>query len=308
MTSPLSESERILLEALVQLEDEPTRRRFLDFLASKDPSLSQRLEVLVSSYLASTPVFGTTEFPKEKSQVERTRGLPGPRPAVGAQVGAYELQEFLGQGSSSDVFRAIQREPFQRTVALKIARGESYPPSPEVAYPLEQDILALLNHPLIAQVYDAGTTPEGLRYLAMEWVEGTPLTRFAEEQSLTLRQRVALLVQICSALLYAHQKGIIHGDLKPAHLLITTLTDGTWSPKIIDFGLARLTATPSTPSHFVTGTLAYLSPEQVLYPHVPADSRRDLYALGVILFELIVGRPPSSFHAFRRTSPNCGYA
>jgi serine/threonine protein kinase len=212
-------------------------------------------------------------------------------------AGRYTLVEKLGEGGMGEVWVAKQSEPVKRRVALKLIKPGMDNRAVLQRFELERQALAMMEHPNIARVFDAGLTPVGQPFFAMELVNGLPLTRYCDEARLTPRQRIELFVPICQAVQHAHQKGIVHRDLKPANILVTMI-DGEPVPKIIDFGVAKATAgkltaeTMSTQFGTVVGTLEYMSPEQAGFAGEDVDTRADIYSLGVILHELLTGLRP----------------
>jgi eukaryotic-like serine/threonine-protein kinase len=215
----------------------------------------------------------------------------------GDRVGPYHLIEVLGAGGMGIVFRAEQREPIRREVAVKLIRG-GFPTNPMVArFEAERQVLERIEHPHVARLLDAGTTAEGHRYVVMEYVHGEPITRFCDRERLELTHRLRLFVQVCAAIHHAHQNAILHRDLKPSNILVATIGDHI-VPKIIDFGIAKiLIADPSrdstlTDASVFIGTPAYMSPEQATPGRRDIDIRSDIYSLGAVLYEILVGRPP----------------
>ena len=215
--------------------------------------------------------------------------------ALPSTIGRYRILRLLGEGGMGVVYEAEQERP-QRTVALKVIKSGLA--DPKLIRRFEQEALALgrLQHPGIAQVYEAGTAESGFGpqpYFAMEFIRGQPLLEYANAHQLNARERLELIAKICEAVHHAHQRGIIHRDLKPGNILV----DETGQPKILDFGVARATdsdarVTRQTDLGQLVGTLAYMSPEQVLADPLELDTRSDVYALGVILYELLAGRLP----------------
>src|SRR5690606_36518152 len=216
--------------------------------------------------------------------------------APGTRIGHYRIDTLLGRGGMGEVYRAQQLEPVRRTVALKRLHLRQVDARHLAHFEIERQMLAQMRHPAIAQVYDAGTTPDGHPYFAMEFIEGSPLTSYCEQRGLPLRERLALFVRVCEGVQHAHQKGVVHRDLKPGNILVTEV-DGRPLPKIIDFGIA--TAADRGASEVArlerAGTPDYMSPEQAgLEEGVEIDTRSDVYTLGVLLYELIAGRRPSA--------------
>jgi serine/threonine protein kinase/tetratricopeptide (TPR) repeat protein len=219
-------------------------------------------------------------------------------------VGPYRLIQLLGAGGMGEVWRAEQTEPFHRTVALKLIKAGMDTKAVVARFDSERQALALMEHPNIAKVFDAGATPEGRPYFVMEYVPGLAITDYCDKHRLTLRERLALFMQVCDGVQHAHQKAIIHRDLKPSNVLVEEL-DHQAMPKIIDFGLAkaagqRLTEmTMFTEIGAMVGTPAYMSPEQADSNERNIDTRTDVYSLGVILYELLVGMLPFDLHELR---------
>jgi len=210
-------------------------------------------------------------------------------------IGRYRIIRTLGQGGMGTVYEAVQDHP-QRAVALKVIRADFASSDLLRRFARESELLGRLQHPGIAQIYDAGTaeTAQGPQpYFAMELVRGQTLTDYWKSHDLELKQRLELFTRICDAVHYAHQEGIVHRDLKPANILV----DQTGQPKILDFGVARVTnadvqATRQTTMGEVIGTLQYMSPEQVNADPLDLDARSDVYSLGVILYEMVSGQLP----------------
>lgn len=213
----------------------------------------------------------------------------------------YQLVRQLGRGGMGLVFLARQTRPVEREVALKLVRRRVLNPSNLARFEVERQALAQMQHPAIAQVFDAGTTAEGYPYFAMEFVDGTPLQTFCREHRLRLAERLDLFVRICQGVQHAHQKGIIHRDLKPANILVTRI-DGQAVPKIIDFGIATTAGSAAAAERSERiGTPEYMSPEQFSDGPTAIDTRSDVYALGVILHQLLVDEPPITRDQLSRT-------
>ncbi|QNN47090.1 serine/threonine protein kinase [Thermomonas brevis] len=211
--------------------------------------------------------------------------------APGAQLGRYRIEELLGRGGMGDVYRAEQLEPVRRTVALKLLRAQKLDARRVAYFEVERQLLAQMRHPAIAQIFDAGATPDGHPYFAMEFIAGSPITDYCDAHALPLRERIALFVRVCEGVQHAHQKGVIHRDLKPGNLLVDEV-DGRALPKIIDFGIA--TATSLTEGREAAGTPDYMSPEQAGGDQALVDTRSDVFALGVVLGELLTGQRPNA--------------
>jgi eukaryotic-like serine/threonine-protein kinase len=224
-----------------------------------------------------------------------SQAASGDEPPLPSAIGTYRIIRLLGEGGMGAVYEAEQDHP-RRSVALKVIKATWA--SPELLRRFEQEAQALgrLHHPGIAQIYEAGSADAGYGvqpFFAMELIHGQPLVKYANEHQLNTRQRLELMIQVCDAVQHAHQRGIIHRDLKPGNILV----DESGQPKILDFGLARATdsdaqATRQTDIGQLLGTLAYMSPEQVLADPLALDTRTDVYALGIILYELLAGKLP----------------
>ena len=213
------------------------------------------------------------------------------------EIGPYRLLQTLGEGGMGIVYEAEQTEPIHRRVALKIIKQGMDTAQVVARFDAERQALAVMDHPNIARVLDAGVAPTGQPYFVMELVNGVPLTQYCDRQRLTTRQRLELVIPLCKAVQHAHQKGVIHRDLKPSNVLITT-HDGQPVPKVIDFGIAKALGQPLTKMTLITlhgqpmGTPAYMSPEQADSSGIDIDTRSDIYSLGVMLYELLVGAVP----------------
>ena len=212
-------------------------------------------------------------------------------------VEGYEILRVLGEGGMGIVYLARQKDPVQRQVALKIIKPGMDSKQVIARFKAEEQALALLDHPNIAQVYDAGTTKSGHPYFSMEYVSGPPITEHCDSYGLSIDERLGLFIQVCEGVQHAHQKGIIHRDIKPSNVLV--YTQGSKAlPKIIDFGVAKALSASLTEDSFFTeqgqllGTPEYMSPEQARMTTVDIDTRTDIYSLGVVLYELLVGRIP----------------
>ncbi|HVJ82140.1 MAG TPA: serine/threonine-protein kinase, partial [Planctomycetia bacterium] len=219
-------------------------------------------------------------------------------------AGRYTLAEVIGEGGMGSVYLARQTEPVKRQVALKLIRTGMDSAAVNRRFEAERQALAVMDHPNIARIYDGGLTPTGQPFFVMELVPGVPITRYCDERRLDIRARLALFVTTCQAVQHAHQKGIIHRDLKPANVLVAEV-DGRPVPKVIDFGVAKateqkLTDTSIADLGLIIGTPAYMSPEQADPSSADVDTRTDVYALGVILYELLTGAPPFDVRRFRR--------
>ncbi len=232
------------------------------------------------------------EFP----EVAPTAEVPA-REEVGARIGPYRLLQQLGEGGMGTVFLAEQHHPVERRVALTIIKAGMDTRQALARFEAERQALAMMDHPNIAKVFDAGTAESGRPYFVMELVKGEPITDYCDRQHLTLRQRLELFLSVCNAIQHAHQKGIIHRDIKPSNVLVAEI-DGRSAAKVIDFGVAKAISQPLTAKTIFTGfgqivgTLEYMSPEQAGISQLDVDTRSDIYSLGVLLYELLTGKTP----------------
>lgn len=231
-------------------------------------------------------------------------GQPLPTPTV---IGNYHLVKLIGEGGMGQVWLAEQTAPVKRRVALKLIKGGLFDSTLIQRFKAERQSLAIMDHPAIAKVFDAGTTPEGRPYFVMEYVDGLPITWFCDQKKLKIHERLSLFIQVCEGVQHAHQKAIIHRDLKPSNILVVEV-DGKPAPRIIDFGLAKAAAadeskddqTMFTQQGAMLGTLGYMSPEQADPSVLDVDTRTDVYSLGVVLYELLTGVLPFDFRELRK--------
>jgi eukaryotic-like serine/threonine-protein kinase len=220
--------------------------------------------------------------------------------SAGAVIGPYHLLHRIGVGGMGEVWLAEQKEPVRRRVALKLIKAGMDTREVVARFESERQALALMDHPAIAKVFDAGSTPQGRPYFVMEYVNGIPITTYCDRHRLTTEQRLELFIRVCEGVQHAHEKAILHRDLKPSNILVSEV-DGKPAPRIIDFGVAKATAQRLTPETLFTqvgevvGTPAYMSPEQADSGGVDVDTRTDVYSLGVVLYELLVGALPLDF-------------
>ena len=222
---------------------------------------------------------------------------PPPAELLGTRIGPYKLLQPIGEGGFGVVYMAEQERPVRRKVALKLIQPGMDNAQVVARFEAERQALAMMDHPNIARVLDAGSTDAGRPYFVMELVQGVPITRYCDQVRLTPPERLRLFVTVCQAVQHAHQKGVIHRDLKPSNILVTTV-DGRHEPKIIDFGVAKAIGqhltdkTMYTQLGTVVGTLEYMSPEQAGLTGLDVDTRADVYSLGVLLYELLTGTTP----------------
>ncbi|QJE97776.1 serine/threonine-protein kinase [Luteolibacter luteus] len=271
------------------------RAAFLEGACGGDAVLLQRLLDLLRSHEGSE---GFLDEPVLLLRGGDARVAPIGESA-GDLVGRYKLIEQIGEGGCGVVFLAEQQEPVHRQVALKVVKPGMDTRSVIAQFESERQALAMMGHPHIAQVLDAGATDAGRPYFVMELVRGKKITDYCDEHSLTLRGRLELFVQVCHAVQHAHQKGIIHRDIKPSNILVSTTGEGMPFPKVIDFGIAKATAgqqltdkTFFTAFEMLIGTPTYMSPEQAALKSVDLDTRTDIYSLGVLLYQMLTGAVP----------------
>ncbi len=282
----------------------PDRAVFLDRACAGHPGLRERVLALlfahdhVGTFLSRPPT-----LPVSDGSAVWPADLPRPA-APGQKINHYKLLKELGEGGCGVVFLAEQEEPVRRLVALKIIKLGMDTREVIARFEAERQALALMDHPGIARVFDAGATDLGRPFFVMELVQGVPITDFCDQHQLSIRERLELFIHVCHALLHAHQKGIIHRDLKPSNVLVTT-HDDLPMPKVIDFGIAKATGGRLTDKTMFTaveqflGTPMYMSPEQAGQGSIEIDARSDIYSLGVLLYELLTGLTPFDAKALR---------
>ena len=265
------------------------RSKFLDVACGNDLELRAEVESLIASHERAGSQFLAATAPEildltaSSPQAERNK-----------VIGPYQLVKTIGEGGMGQVWLAQQTAPLQRKVALKLIRWGMYDDTLLHRFQAERQSLALMDHPSIAKVFDAGATPEGQPYFVMEYVPGVPITDYCDQNRLKIRDRLELFVKVCEGVQHAHQKAIIHRDLKPANILVVEV-DGKPVPRIIDFGLAKAINAEITEGTLHTrvggfvGTLGYMSPEQCDPTAQDVDTRIDVYSLGVVLYVLLQG-------------------
>jgi serine/threonine protein kinase len=291
--------ELALLEAL-EKRTPAERAAYLDQVCGDDVGLRAELDSLLEShqqagdFLVSGPLAqGVTldELPLTEEP--------------GTIIGRYKLLEKIGEGGMAVVYMAEQAEPIRRKVALKIIKLGMDTRQVIARFEAERQALALMDHPSIAKVLDAGATETGRPYFVMELVQGVSITEYCDKNSLSTKDRLHLFLQVCRAVQHAHQKGIIHRDIKPSNVMVTH-HDGKPVPKVIDFGIAKATNHKLTEKTLFTryahliGTPAYMSPEQAELSDLDIDTRSDIYSLGVLLYELLTGTTPFSEEELRK--------
>jgi eukaryotic-like serine/threonine-protein kinase len=285
--------EKDVFLAALALPDGEGREAYLQAACAGHPALLGHVRGLLSVYQGS-------QGPLDRGPaVLGITADAAPPEGPSSVLGPYKLVEPIGEGGMGTVWMAQQTEPVKRVVALKLIKAGMDSKQVLARFEAERQALALMDHPHIAKVLDAGTTGAGRPYFVMELVRGVPITRYCDERRLTPRQRLELFIPVCQAVQHAHQKGIIHRDLKPSNVLVA-LYDGQPVPKVIDFGVAKAAGQPLTDKTLVTGfgalvgTLEYMSPEQAEINQLDIDTRSDIYSLGVLLYELLTGSPPFS--------------
>jgi WD40 repeat protein len=329
----------LFAEAL-ERSDPADRSAYLDGACKGDAALRRRVEALLAAHEGAGRFLepdATSESGPEPAATLHATGTPAPEsrrqpePATREETpngtiaavaiaapatapngfvaghvvaGRYTLLEVLGEGGMGTVYRAEQTQPVKRPVALKLIKVGMDSRTVLARFDAERQALALMDHPNIARVYDGGTTAAGQPFFVMELVQGVPITEFCDRHRLPVRARLELFVAVCQAVQHAHQKGIIHRDLKPSNVMVTEV-DGRPTPKVIDFGVAkatefRLTEQSLADTGAIVGTPTYMSPEQADPSSMDIDTRTDVYALGVILYELLAGSPPLDAKAFKR--------
>ena len=306
MSDRLTSVQELLLQAS-EIEDFAKRSAFLVKACGADSVLRREVEELLQAQAAAGRFL--PDDPGDPSFRAALLGLDPPgafknpfSENPGDSIGRYKLLQKLGEGGCGVVYMAEQQEPLRRKVALKVIKLGMDTRNVVARFEAERQALALMDHPNIAKVLDAGATETGRPFFVMELVRGAKLTEYCDENGLSARQRLELFIQVCHGIQHAHQKGIIHRDLKPSNILVT-VEEGLPIPKIIDFGIAKATEGRLTDRTLFTafeqflGTPAYMSPEQAAVSSTDVDTRSDIYSLGVLLYELLTGKTPFNTQA-----------
>jgi len=299
MSEPTNREQEIFNAAL-ELSSAGARDVFLEKSCGSDSELRARIETLLKAHEEAGSFLAAERA--ESSGAAKTLVISTSMIAVteraGDKIGRYRLLQQIGEGGCGVVYMAEQEEPVRRRVALKVIKLGLDTKQVIARFEAERQALALMDHPNIAKVLDAGATETGRPYFVMELVRGVRITDYCDQAKLSTKERLGLFAQVCQAIQHAHQKGIIHRDIKPSNILVT-LHDGEPVPKVIDFGIAKATTnqrltdrTLFTAFEQFMGTPAYMSPEQAEMSGLDIDTRSDIYALGVLLYELLTGKTP----------------
>ena len=302
MSTRVPREKALFVEAL-EIADPRQRRQFLDQACGADLALREEVEKLLALSQRAGDFFKDCSPALEPDAADAAQVLSAAESALEPEIpetkciGPYKLLQKLGEGGYGVVYMAEQEQPIRRRVALKIIKLGMDTRNVIARFEAERQALALMDHPNIARVLDAGATETGRPYFVMELVYGVKITDYCDQNRVSMKERLELFIQVCNAVQHAHQKGIIHRDLKPSNIMVT-MHDGVPVPKVIDFGIAKATEQRLTDKTLFTsyaqlmGTPAYMSPEQMELSGLNLDTRSDIYSLGVLLYELLTGRTP----------------
>jgi eukaryotic-like serine/threonine-protein kinase len=288
---------RDIFDNALEIADAGQRKAMLDRACAGKPQLRERIDQLLAAHARSEDFISGCVSAVVGSFEEIVPPGESTEDLIGLRIGPYKLLQKIGEGGCGAVFMAEQESPVRRRVALKILKLGMDTKNVVARFEAERQALALMDHPNIARVLDAGATKNGRPFFVMELVSGVRITEFCDINRLNTRQRLDLFVQVCHAIQHAHQKGIIHRDIKPSNILVTRV-DGAAIPKVIDFGIAKAMEENLTDKTMFTmhglfiGTPAYMSPEQAQLSSMDVDTRSDIYSLGVLLYELLTGKTP----------------
>jgi len=283
---------REIFAEAIQIEDRHDRQKYLEKACGNDRDLRLQVDQLLADHANLGGFLESVNTPTESysANTETQKSIP-------TQIGPYRLLEEIGSGGMGVVYLAHQTKPVDRRVALKLIKPGMDTRQVLARFEAERQALAMMDHPNIARVLDAGQTDTGNPFFVMELVNGVPITEFCDQHHLSTKERLELFIPVCMAIQHAHQKGVIHRDLKPSNILVT-LYDDKPVPKIIDFGIAKATSQRLTDQTLFTafghiiGTFEYMSPEQATRNQLDVDTRSDVYSLGVVLYELLTGETP----------------
>lgn len=291
------------------IQDLEQRAAFLQEACGSDLKLRDRVEALLKAHFDAGNFMQPPTGAYQPIDPATSATAEWAHEKIGERIGPYKLLQQLGEGGMGSVWVAEQEQPVKRRVALKLIKAGMDSAQVLRRFEAERQALALMDHPNIAKVLDAGTTAQGRPYFAMELVKGIPITQYCDQEQLSPRQRLELFIPVCQAVQHAHQKGIVHRDLKPSNVLIG-LYDGLPIAKVIDFGVAKATQQSLTDRTIFTevgtiiGTIEYMAPEQAELNNLDIDTRADIYSLGVLLYELLTGSPPFSQQKLRGAAFN----
>src|SRR6266542_189590 len=289
--------EEEIFEAALQFATPEQRAAFVQGACGNNETLRQRVEALLKAHEDAGGFLDPPPAVTPAKTLVVTTAMLAVTEKPGDRIGRYKVLQQIGEGGCGVVYMAEQEEPVRRRVALKVIKLGMDTKSVIARFEAERQALALMEHPNIAKVLDAGATETGRPYFVMEFVRGMRITDYCEQHRCTIAERLALFIQVCRAIQHAHHKGVVHRDIKPSNILVT-LHDGAPVPKVIDFGIAKATQgrltdqTRFTAFEQFIGTPAYMSPEQAEMSGLDIDTRCDIYALGVLLYELLTGQTP----------------